>query len=63
MATVKIKGMHCGHCVHSTKQALEKIPGISEVTVDLEKGEATYKGDVDKLVVKEAITRIGFEAE
>jgi copper chaperone len=61
MATVKIKGMSCGHCVNSTKQALEKIPGISDVNVDLEKGEATYKGEIDIQIIKEAISKIGFE--
>jgi copper chaperone len=61
MATVKIKGMSCGHCVNSTKQALEKIPGISDVKVDLDKGEATYRGDVDAKIIKEAISKIGFE--
>jgi copper chaperone len=61
MATVKIKGMSCGHCVNSTKQALEKIPGISDVKVDLEKGEATYKGEIDIQKIKEAISKIGFE--
>jgi copper chaperone len=61
MVTVKIKGMSCQHCVGSTRQALEKIPGISDVKVDLEKGEATYQGDIDVRIVKEAITKIGFE--
>lgn len=61
MTTVKIKGMSCGHCVNSTKEALEKIPGVSDVKVDLEKGEATFQGEVDSKIVKEAITKIGFE--
>ncbi len=61
MATVSIKGMSCSHCVASTKKALEEIPGISNVVVDLQKGEATYDGDVDTGIVKEAITTIGFE--
>jgi copper chaperone len=61
MATITIKGMHCQHCVGSTRQALEKIPGISDVKIDLEKGEATYQGDIDIRIVKEAITKIGFE--
>lgn len=63
MATIAIKGMRCQHCVGSTKQALEKIPGISDVNVDLEKGQATYQGDIDIRIVKEAIAKIGFEAE
>lgn len=61
MATVKIKGMSCQHCVGSTKDALEKIPGIENVSVNLDKGEATYEGDVTADSVKQAITAIGFE--
>lgn len=63
MATVKIKGMSCGHCVGSTKKALEAIDGISNVQVDLSKGEATYEGDIQPEVIKEAIIAIGFEVE
>ncbi len=61
MATVKIKGMSCQHCVNSTKEALEKIPEVSNVAVDLSKGEATYDGAVDIETVKKAIAAIGFE--
>lgn len=61
METVKIKGMRCQHCVGSTKQALEDIPGVSNVSVDLDKGEASYEGDVPKETIKDAIARIGFE--
>lgn len=61
MTTVSIKGMSCPHCVASTKKALEEIPGISNVDVNLEKNEASYNGDVDEGVIKEAITKIGFE--
>ena len=61
MATVQIKGMTCQHCAASTKEALEKIPGVKDVNVDLDKGEATYSGDVDQQKIKEAITKIGFE--
>ncbi len=61
MATIKIKGMSCQHCVKSTREALEKLPGISSVNVDLDKGEARYEGEIDVTQVKEAITKIGFE--
>jgi copper chaperone CopZ len=61
MTTVKIKGMTCQHCVASTKEALEKIPGIQDVHVDLDNNQATYSGDVDDNVVRQAITKIGFE--
>jgi len=61
MVTVAIKGMSCPHCVASTKKALEEIPGVSNVHVDLEKAEASYDGDVDFAIIKEAIIKIGFE--
>jgi len=61
MATVSIKGMSCPHCVASVTKALQDIPGISDVEVNLEKNEATYMGEVDKTVIKEAIRKVGFE--
>ena len=61
MASIKIKGMSCQHCVASTTKALEGLPGISDVQVDLENGEARYEGEVDQRAVKEAIEKIGFE--
>ena len=61
MATVKINGMSCQHCVASVTKALEAINGVRDVSVDLEKGEASYEGDVDEQVIKVAITKTGFE--
>ncbi len=61
MTIITIKGMSCQHCVASTKKALEDIAGISNVTVDLEKKQARYDGDVGREIVKDAITKIGFE--
>ncbi|MBU0674627.1 MAG: cation transporter [Proteobacteria bacterium] len=65
MATVKISGMRCGHCVGSVSKALSEIEGVSNVQVDLDKGQATYdeKQTVSKEVIKKAIADIGFEAE
>lgn len=61
MATITIKGMSCQHCVKSTKEALEKLPGIDNVEVNLDKGEASFNGDIEHQLVKEAIEKIGFE--
>ena len=61
MTTVKINGMSCQHCVASVTKAIQDVSGVSQVSVDLDKGEATYDGEVDQLVIKEAITKIGFE--
>lgn len=61
MASVRIKGMSCQHCVGAVKDALGAISGVSEVVVDLEKGEATYQGDVAPADVAKVVTSIGFE--
>ncbi len=61
MAIVKIKGMSCQHCVGAVTKTLSELPGISNVQVDLAKGEARYEGSVDMELVKTAISKIGFE--
>lgn len=61
MTTVKISGMRCQHCVASVSKALQEIKGVSQVQVDLAKGEASFEGNVDLAAVKAAIARIGFE--
>ena len=65
MTTVKINGMTCGHCVGAVTKALEGITGLSDVHVNLEKGEASYKEENPVTIesVKEAIKGIGFEVE
>jgi copper chaperone len=63
MATVKIKGMSCNHCVMAVTKALNEIDGVKDVRVDLAKGEATYNEaiPVDMDVVKAQIAKAGYE--
>ena len=63
MTTVKVKGMSCQHCVASVTKALSEIEGITDVQVNLEKGEATYNENspVAEQTIKDVIARIGFE--
>lgn len=63
MPTIRITGMRCGHCVASVTSALNAIDGISDVSVSLEKNEATYSQsrEVPKSEIKKAIEAIGFE--
>jgi copper chaperone len=65
MPVVTVKGMRCQHCVSSVTKALTEIDGVKDVAVSLEKGEVVYNETkpVDMATVKEAIARIGFEAE
>jgi copper chaperone len=61
MTTIKVQGMKCRHCAGSTQKALEGIDGISNVTVDLDRGEAAFEGSADKEIIKAAVARAGFQ--
>ena len=63
MTTIKVKGMSCKHCEASVTKALSEINGITDVRVDLEKGEATFNEatPVAAETIRNAISRIGFE--
>lgn len=62
MENIKIKGMSCQHCVGSVKKALEAVSGLSQVSVNLDKGEATYtNNNVPREQIRAAISKIGFE--
>lgn len=62
MENIKIKGMSCQHCVGSVKKALEDISGLSQVSINLDKGEATFDNNgVSREEINTAITKIGFE--
>ena len=63
MTTIKIKGMSCQHCVMAVTKALKEIAGLQDITVDLEKGEASFNetSPVDKTVIKDRIKKAGYE--
>jgi len=61
MSTIKVEGMHCGHCSNSIKNALEKI-NAKMVEVDLENGLVRWSGEPDAEEVKKAIDDQGFTA-
>ena len=63
MATVRIKGMSCNHCVMAVMKALNGIDGVSNAKVSLEKEEASFDEakPVDMDGIKERIAKAGFE--
>jgi len=63
MATVQIKGMSCNHCVMAVTKALSGIDGVSNVKVDLAKGEASFDEakPVDRAIIRERIKKAGYE--
>jgi copper chaperone len=65
MASIKIKGMSCNHCVMRVTNALKGIEGIRDVKVDLQSGEATFDEEkpVDRKVIAERVRKAGYEVE
>ncbi|MEW6660435.1 MAG: heavy metal-associated domain-containing protein [Thermodesulfobacteriota bacterium] len=43
MPEIKVKGMSCGHCAAAVTKALQSLPGVTEVQVDLAGGRVTYQ--------------------
>ncbi len=60
MTTIKVEGMKCKHCSGNAKKALEELDGISDVCVDLDKGEVSFEGEAAMDDIKSAIAAKGF---
>jgi heavy metal translocating P-type ATPase len=59
--TLKIEGMMCPKCVAHVKNALEKVEGVTSVTVSLEKKNAVVSGSADAEALKNAVIEEGYE--
>lgn len=62
---IPVKGMHCGGCVGTVTEALEKVPGVKTVKVSLEKERAvvTYdRSQVEPQALAKAIDATGYKA-
>ena len=45
MQVFSVEGMTCGHCVASVTKELEKVAGVSDVSVDLASQSATIQAE------------------
>ncbi|BHH82536.1 heavy-metal-associated domain-containing protein [Desulforhopalus sp. 52FAK] len=62
MDKIKISGMSCQHCVGAVTKALEEIDGLTEVSVDLDTGEASFvNAGIERSTIQAAINQIGFD--
>jgi copper chaperone CopZ len=61
--TYNVTGMTCAHCVHAVTAELSKLPGVSDVKVDLASGTATVASaaPLDRADVAAAIDEAGYE--
>ena len=61
--TYPVTGMTCGHCANSVTAEVSRIPGVSDVTVDLTGGTVTFSSAaaVDPEAVRAAVDEAGYE--
>lgn len=62
MPTIRIAGMSCAHCVASVTAALQSVPGLSQIEVTLDPGQARFEttGKADLTAIRAAIRALGF---
>ena len=60
---IKVSGMTCNHCVAHVTKALEGLPGVNDVKVSLEAGDASFeKPDAVSMdEVKKAVEEVGYQ--
>ena len=63
MEKIKIQGMTCQHCVMSVSKALNSIPGLKNVRVNLVSGEATFENSqsVSPDKIRQAVEDAGYK--
>jgi len=63
MEKIKIQGMTCQHCVMSVSKALNSIPGLKSLRVNLVTGEATFENtqNVSPGKIRQAVEDAGYK--
>ena len=65
LAVIRIEGMHCHKCEQGIQRALQKLPGVHEVEVDFNSGQASilYRpGSVTVKQLMDTIANTGYKA-
>lgn len=58
-----VRGMTCGHCASAVTEEVTRIPGVTEVDVDVATGRVTVRstGPVSDDAVAAAVDEAGYE--
>ncbi|MBI3226487.1 MAG: heavy-metal-associated domain-containing protein [Mycolicibacterium cosmeticum] len=59
---LNVEGMSCSHCVSAITAAVQPLPGVTGVDVDLAAGTVTVSGTPDNAAVTAAVEDCGYEA-
>lgn len=60
MIEIRVTGMSCQHCVAAVTRALESVPGVTGVRVDLESGLARVQGEAEAAALERAVIDAGY---
>jgi copper chaperone CopZ len=64
--TYSVTGMTCAHCTAAVTEELTKLPGVREVSIDLNAGgtsavHVTSESVLEETAVREAVDEAGYE--
>jgi copper chaperone len=57
-----VTGMTCGHCVSAVRAEVARIPGVTEVDVELESGKVTVAttANIEMAALRDAVAEAGY---
>jgi len=61
--SIMVAGMTCEHCATAVRTEISRLPGVTEVDVDLASGEVRIAGEAlpDDTALRAAIETAGYE--
>jgi copper chaperone CopZ len=61
-ASYVVTGMTCQHCVHAITEEVSSVPGVSDVSVDLDSGHLTVvsSAEVPFAAIATAVDEAGY---
>jgi copper chaperone CopZ len=60
---LSISGMTCSGCADTVKRVLSRVPGVTSVAVDLDKGAAVVGGTPGVPALVATVVAAGYEAQ
>ena len=61
--TYTVVGMTCDHCVRAVTEEVQQVPGVTDVSIELDGGRLTVRSDapVDDDAVRAAVEEAGYQ--
>jgi copper chaperone CopZ len=57
-----VPGITCGHCASAIREAVQEVPGVCQVDVDITAKTVRVAGEGDAVAVRAAIADAGYQA-